>query len=323
MVNPSKVVTPRPPTGNSIPALLETMATEWDSLMLETFELRKQLQTTREELVRTLYERDAACRVIARLSKERDEAKAELARASSGKDVVMKEANGEESFEKNLKTTANELSTTRRQNRKVVPAGLRTKEELKGIKFKESVKAHKTSKPGILCCAVDPKKDDLIVTGERAIVLEFNLFVLKGRIGGADGQVIVTQQSKSELKAVSHLSKHSKSVIDVSVDFGSNTIVSASMDKTAIVWRKAPEGLDFAPAFTVTEHKASVVSCAIHPTKDYVGTVSHDGSFLMASLSTGKNAYTSKRSNIKTNQARFHPDGLLIGYAEADGKLQS
>lgn len=177
VVNPSKVVTPRPPSGNSIPALLETMATEWDSLMLETFELRKQLQTTREELVRTLYERDAACRVIARLVKERDEAKTELAKASAGKDVVMKDAGdgpaGNE-LEKKLKATANQLSTVRRQNRKVVPAGLRTKEELKGIKFRESVKAHQTSKPGILCCAVDPQKSNLIVTGEyeRLSVIE-------------------------------------------------------------------------------------------------------------------------------------------------------
>ena len=37
-----------------------------------TFENRKQLKMTKEELERTLYERDAACRLISRLKKEND-----------------------------------------------------------------------------------------------------------------------------------------------------------------------------------------------------------------------------------------------------------
>lgn len=63
---------PRPVTATSVPQLLKTLGGEWDTLMLEVFELRKQLKLTKEELVRTLYERDAACRVIARLTKENE-----------------------------------------------------------------------------------------------------------------------------------------------------------------------------------------------------------------------------------------------------------
>ena len=48
--------------------------------MLETFNLKKQLEVTKKQLAYELYRNDAAQRVIARLIKERDEAKESLAK---------------------------------------------------------------------------------------------------------------------------------------------------------------------------------------------------------------------------------------------------
>jgi pre-mRNA-processing factor 19 len=78
----ARVVRPRPPTLTSIPALLATFQNEWDALALETYNLQEQLARTREELANALYQHDAAVRVIARLTKERDEARASLSRVS-------------------------------------------------------------------------------------------------------------------------------------------------------------------------------------------------------------------------------------------------
>lgn len=60
--------------------MLAAFQNEWDSLMLETYTLKKHLDSVREELSQALYQYDASCRVIARLIKERDEAREALAK---------------------------------------------------------------------------------------------------------------------------------------------------------------------------------------------------------------------------------------------------
>lgn len=81
-VKPSAVIRPRPPTLTSIPALLATFQNEWDTLALETYNLKEQLARTREELATTLYQHDAAIRVIVRLTRERDEARESLSKVT-------------------------------------------------------------------------------------------------------------------------------------------------------------------------------------------------------------------------------------------------
>ena len=70
-----KTAAPRPPAATSIPALLHTLQNEWDALMLETFTLKQQYNSLRQELSYALYAQDAATRVVARMIRERDAAR--------------------------------------------------------------------------------------------------------------------------------------------------------------------------------------------------------------------------------------------------------
>lgn len=83
-----RIVKPRAPTQTSIPALLSSFQNEWDALILETYTLKQQLATTRQELSTALYYNDSAEKVIARFAKERDEARDALSK------VTVSGANG-------------------------------------------------------------------------------------------------------------------------------------------------------------------------------------------------------------------------------------
>jgi pre-mRNA-processing factor 19 len=81
-VKTARIVAPRPPRHTSIPSLLGIFQSEWDALALETYRLREELKKTREELATALYQNDAAVRVVARVTRERDEARQALSSLS-------------------------------------------------------------------------------------------------------------------------------------------------------------------------------------------------------------------------------------------------
>ncbi|KAK9458363.1 Prp19/Pso4-like-domain-containing protein [Dipodascopsis uninucleata] len=76
-------VVARTPEQASIPTLLHSFQNEWDALVLETLTLRQELLKTRQDLSTALYYHDAAVRVVARLTEERDEVRKKLAAAQA------------------------------------------------------------------------------------------------------------------------------------------------------------------------------------------------------------------------------------------------
>merc|ERR1719204_1755140 len=125
---PEKVVQARAPSDTSITNLLKIFQNEWDALMLESFKLKKNLHSVRQELSHALYQPDAACRVIARVVKERDQARAELANTQQSMSIAIQgsqrgmmevdEAGMDDITIQRIKTKAEELSALRKKNKK-------------------------------------------------------------------------------------------------------------------------------------------------------------------------------------------------------------
>ena len=64
----------------SLPALMKDFESEWSRVLVDSFNLKAQLDAVQEELARSLYEQESSTRVVAQLMRERDEALAEVSR---------------------------------------------------------------------------------------------------------------------------------------------------------------------------------------------------------------------------------------------------
>lgn len=151
------------------------MQNEWDSLMIETFQIRNHLDTIRQQLSHSLYQHDAACRVIARLVKERDGLRLQLSQlqdqlshsvaaqdvplgvsTGGGRDGII--VDGDIGLSSDIieewKSLAKSL-LNRRKKRNL--EGLTPIEDIRKWKEKGSYSIHSSTTPGIFCCASDPK----------------------------------------------------------------------------------------------------------------------------------------------------------------------
>eukprot|EP00693_Jakoba_libera_P002861 EC692963.1.p1 GENE.EC692963.1~~EC692963.1.p1 ORF type:complete len:212 (+),score=47.81 EC692963.1:46-636(+) len=194
--------------------------------MLETYTLRQHLETVRQELSHTLYQHDAACRVIARLIKERDGARSALAQASvsggassSGSmEVDQAAAPAAAGLTDNdiavLTETSTRLSSARKHRK--ISKTVASPEEIASFEVQSSNPIHSTSQPGILCVDVSVSNPSLIATG------------------GMDHKAVVFDQTAGQVVAT--MSGHTKPVTSVVFHPSEDILLTSSADKTARVW---------------------------------------------------------------------------------------
>ncbi|KAI1316115.1 Pre-mRNA-processing factor 19 [Mortierella claussenii] len=307
-------VKPRPPTMTSIPSILSVLQNEWDSIMLETFTLKQQYQQVRQELSHALYQHDAACRVIARLMKERDAAREALANVEAhlgtkaptteNGDIAMEDASGlSAEIREKLEATTAVLSKTRRRKPNVTAEAVQTYTQRKVFPG-----LHAARSPGITSLDLDAK-NGLVLTG------------------GNDKNALIFDQA--EEKVVATLKGHSKKITHVawtgrSEEAGQDMALTASADQTVKIWTAGDKSHSYTAAHTLSGHSAEVTGLCVHPTKDYVATASMDSSWAFHDLETGSTLLTARSDDVTKgySSAAFHPDGLLFGTGTTDSAVK-
>ncbi|CAG7978111.1 unnamed protein product [Penicillium salamii] len=291
-VKSQRVVRPRPPTLTSIPSLLSVFQEEWDALALETYTLQQNLAQTRRELSSALYQHDAAVRVIARLTQERDEAREALSNVSvgatrAGGEAMQVDSTGlpQEVLER-IENTQAALSKTRRK--RAIPENWASSETISSFKPTETTEA---LYPGGRALSVNS-------TGELALV------------GGLDGVVGVYSLAQ---KSVVQTLNTDGPVTDAK--WAGEKAVVGSATGSVKVFENGSEVASF------KAHAGEVTAVAVHATGDIVASVGVDKSYVLYDLAT--NTVTSQ---IFTTAAllsvNFHPDGHLIAAGGADSQVK-
>ena len=255
----ARVMKPRPPTLTSIPALLSTFQNEWDALILETFQLKQQLAETRQELSTALYYNDSAQRVIARLQKERDEARDALSRvqvtaSSNGVhgangDAMQVDGQGlSDTIIAKIDETQARLQGTRRK--RPVPEDWATGDAIQTYEVKNTADTQFT---GAKTLAVDDTGDFFLCGDSDGDIGVYDLkqsaFTTRSNVGAgaitsgawandkpviatSSGAVVVTQGGTVQAK----FRQHAGAATDVAVHPCGDIVASVGIDKSYVLY---------------------------------------------------------------------------------------
>ncbi|KAJ3057054.1 hypothetical protein HK097_001023 [Rhizophlyctis rosea] len=313
-----KTVKPKAPTATSVPNILVSLQAEWDSVVLETFQLKQQYSAVRQELSRALYENDAAKRVIARLAKERDEARAALAnlKVTSGGAISNEETStshmdidgsGEaeglsEADINKMQEKATSLSKSRRK-RKASPT-LATVDQIKSYSKLNEVHGLSASNNGITSIG-------LIGSLPRWALA-----------GSSDGEISLLDWGIG--KMLDTAKAHTKRINAVvsSEEGDSHLFFTASSDMSVKSWRYKVEA-DGSAVIGASQwsyaHRGDVTSMDIHPTGAFLLAASADSTWSLADIGSGRviTKVATADFNDGYTSAAFHPDGLIVATGTA------
>jgi len=303
-VGPAK---PRNLVANSLPGLLQSFQNEWDSLLVESFELKKQLDTLRQELSHAMYQNDAACRVIARLQKERDGSRKELEtlRETLGglpdHNSVDKGFPGLDETSKDVMTAKSQELSAERKSRQV-SFSLTTVEQLQQFHQLAVYPPHKASDPGILCLDIHSRNNNLVITG------------------GVDETAIVFDRSTE--RKVATLAGHEKEVTSVLFHPTQEVYLTGSADNTVRIWSKQ-EGNAVKSEHRIKVHRAPVVQMSMHATNQFFLTASKDRTWGFHEIEGGRTLLqVTEPDNQPLTCAMFHPDGLILATGTEDSLIR-
>jgi len=306
-------IKPRPVNETGVSDLITIFQNEYDALIFEAHNLKQNVESVRQELSQTLYQHDAACRVIERLIQERDEANAELEefiQARQGMEEEITEGGLPEEVIAQInerKAELNSMRKDRRKNKEVI-GRFASQEMISGYRLANSLPLHSTTKPGITALDIHQDQDDFLITG------------------GNDGAVIF--YNKQNNRIINSYTKHHKKITDVKFvprkGGDSNnvlSIVSCEDGRGNLLTNNLETG-ELGVAYFVDTHKHALVGCAVHPLS-YIGIFAcKDGSFSYHDLAQGRLLSYVAQDGYHLRNIKIHPDGHIAALAGHDGTIR-
>lgn len=347
-------VRPKPPVYTSIPSLLSSLQTEWDAMALETFSLKQQLLKTRQELSSALYHHDAAVRVVARLTKERDEARDALSKLSASlgtnntsatatsttfnaepmevEQTVTSPQSVPDEVVRRIQDAQVQLSSTRKGRK--VPETWATKEEVASLA--ETVKTKQLftsvtqmaineslilsgggkSQAGVY--SIDDQK--LVGTVHASGIVTSATWITgsKFAVGTKNGSIDVFEYpSLDKLGSISNV--HSGALCDLAVlPAGEDLLVSLGKDNILAVH----DINNFTILFQTRSETQSSATCgALHPDGQYFAIGASTGEIFIIDLTKGSTVETLTSNLGPISALVFSEDGRSL--ASAGTKVQS
>lgn len=307
----------RPLATASLPALLKMLQDEWDACMLSNFTLQHELKTAREELTHALYQNDAACRVINRLSSELTSARQIIATLPHGRrieendnvtDVEMVQEVQQpqpeafpgvsEELVKFFTEKSNMFSSARKSRGKALPEGLASPEAIKEYRELSCHDAlHSTSVPGITC--MDMQKN-LILTG------------------GMDKNLVLFNTETETIEGI--FKGHVKKISAVILHPNKDSIISSSFDTQIRIWKKGEANA----RKVIGIHDRAVTDISLHPTGEYFLSTSDDAYWSLVDLHAERPIIKVKsgEEDVGICCSQFHPDGLIFGTGSKDSAVK-
>jgi len=324
ILQPKTTLPPPRPQATSLPNLLHNIQSEYDALVLELFDTRKALEETRKELSQALYQNDAAVRVVARLSQERDAARQELERWNASVGAVPT-ANATPAAVQE----GEEPQEPQTKRRRLENSALPLKNDLPEEDMTALVNTWQTlqpkRKPMLKQAASEaPKGEDLAAYAEvdnkawhKSTCRGLNCLAGDGEYlvtAGKDKQVVVYHAGE---KVVKHSFPGTPTCVDIN-----ESVVAMGDAEGKIVAHSLEDGSAMGELKT---DAGAIVDLRIHPSKQHVCAAGANGRVILASLEGGglqQVAYfEGADDSVEYTCGALHPDGLLYAAGTEAGQV--
>ena len=338
------------PATLSLSSLLSTLQREYDGVMLEQFSLKREVHSVKQELAHALYQYDAACRVIARLVRERDEAKEALRSASAAAPAPAEAkqppttdnrhtaADGDAAMDVDAEkkdgggSGGAEAAATPSPLKEMTAAFEETSERLGGKKRKavlkekaavaarkedvaqyaatQSFTLHGAATPGVTAVDVDERAE-----GEQRLLLT----------GGVDGSVLLFDARAGKVRDT--IKGHSKRVTAVAFVQPASSppsaaplpLLSSSADASVHLYTRDADSGHYAVTRTWSDHTAAITCLSLHPSGLYFATSSLDSTYrVYSTASSSPSPVLSTTTPSPLTSLAFHPDGRILATSHHD-----